>query len=91
VINGATQAVITTVLTFYNEASLAVDAVNNKVFVGVANLQYLLVIDGQTNVFQSIISMGPFGDTEFGVAFDAGNKKVWSAGYSSSSVTRLKF
>jgi YVTN family beta-propeller protein len=91
VINGATQTVITTVLTFYNEASLAVDAVNNKVFVGVANLQYLLVIDGQTNVFQSIISMGPFGDTEFGVAFDAGNKKVWSAGYSSSSVTRLRF
>ncbi|HTH64466.1 MAG TPA: invasin domain 3-containing protein [Gemmatimonadales bacterium] len=91
VINGSTQTVITTVTTFYNEASLAVDAVNNKVYVGVSGLSYLLVIDGQTDVFQSVLSLSPFSNTEFGVAFDAGNKKVWSADYSTSTVTRLKF
>jgi DNA-binding beta-propeller fold protein YncE len=72
-------------------ASVAADPASNRVYVGAANIGYLLVIDGQTNLFQSIITLSPNGVTEFGIAVDAGNKKVWSADYSSNTVTRLRF
>jgi YVTN family beta-propeller protein len=92
VINGATQTVITTIYTGYTPASIAVDAISNTIYVGVQGLADVLVLDGQTNFFTSIVNVGTFSsDTEFGVTFDAGNKKIWTANYSSDTVSRLRF
>lgn len=92
VIDGATQSVITTVYFGYNLAGgIAVDVASNRIYVGVSGVPYLLVMDGQANLFETIVTVGTFSDTEFGVTFDAVNKKVWSANYSTNTATRLKY
>lgn len=92
VIDGSTGTVLTTITVFYTPGSLTVDAVNNRLYVGVNGLPYLLPISGTTNVFAYVLVVGnPSTDSELGVAFDAGNGKVWSANNSSSSASRVKY
>jgi YVTN family beta-propeller protein len=91
VIDGASQSVITTVPLFAIVTGIGVDPVNNRIYVGVSSVNELLVIDGNTNTFQNTVFLGPFGDEVFGVVFDAGNKKVWTANYSSASVSRVEY
>ncbi len=93
VIDAAAGSVITNINTFYSVSSLAVDAVTNHVYVGVSNLPLAVLIDGSTNTFFTTLNVGnpSFGDAIFGVAFDAGNKKVWTANYSTNTTVRLKY
>ncbi len=84
-------SVVASLPTSYQSASLTVDAVNNKVYVGAKFLPYVTVYDGVSGGFIGIISVSPFSDALFGIAFDAGNGNVYTANYSSSTVTRLKF
>lgn len=94
VIDAAAGSVLTTVSTFYSLSSIGVDAVNNRVYVGISNLPLVLMIDGATNAsFPPTLLVGnpAFGDAVFGIAFDAGNQKLWTANYSSNTVTRLQY
>jgi YVTN family beta-propeller protein len=91
VINGATQSVITNVPMFAIVTGLGVDPVNNRIYVGASSVNALLVIDGNTNIFQYQVSLGQFGDEVFGIAFDVGNKKVWTTNYFSASVSRVEY
>ncbi len=93
VIDGATNSLVTTVPQFnYEFASVAVDVVNNRVYVGTRFNSFLLVFDGATDFISGFINAGTgFSDQEQGVAVDAGNGQVYTANYSSSSISRLRF
>ncbi len=93
IIDGATNSLVATVPQFnYQFASVAVDVVNDRVYVGARFNSFLLVFDGATGFLSGFINPGTgFSDQEFGVAVDAGNGQVYTANYSSSSISRLRF
>jgi YVTN family beta-propeller protein len=91
VIDGATQSVITTISTGFSQTGISVDPVNNRVYVGVNGINEILVIDGNTETFLNSVVLGFLGDEVFGIGFDAGNKKLWTANYSSASVSRVEY
>lgn len=91
VIDPVAGAVTATVFTPYLSGSLTVDAVNNRVYLGAKFLPYLSVYDGSSNTFVGLVVVSPFSDSLFGVAFDAGDGNVYTANYSSNTVTRLKY
>jgi YVTN family beta-propeller protein len=92
VIDAAAGAVVATVPTSYQLGSVAVDVVNNRVYAGARVNSFLLVIDGTTDTFANLMNVGTgFFDSEFGVAVDAGNGHVYTANYSSSGISRLRF
>jgi YVTN family beta-propeller protein len=95
VIDAASQTVVTTVPLFYNVGSVAVDVTHDRVYVGVINLPYLIVVNGATNGFENILLTGnpSFSEAVRGVVVDgvAGNGKIFTAGYSSGTVSRLAF
>jgi DNA-binding beta-propeller fold protein YncE len=60
--------------------------------VGAKCSPFLLVFDGVTDTFVGLLNVGTgFSDQEFGVAVDAGNGQVYTANYSSSGISRLRF
>ncbi len=92
VIDAAAGAVVATIPMGFQTASLAVDAVNNRVYVGARYNGYVSVIDGATDFFLGTVNAtGFYSDQELGVAFDAANGHVYTANYSSASITRLKY
>jgi DNA-binding beta-propeller fold protein YncE len=92
VIDAAAGAVVATIPTSYLLGSVAVDVVNNRVYAGARVNSFLLVIDGATDTFASLMNVGTgFFDSEFGVAVDAGNGHAYTANYSSSGISRLRF
>ena len=92
VIDAAAGAVVDSVPEFYQMGSVAVDVVNNRVYVGARVNSYLLVFDGATDTFAGLLNVGTgFFDSEFGVAVDAGDGHVFTANYSSSGISRLRF
>ncbi|HET9708689.1 MAG TPA: invasin domain 3-containing protein [Gemmatimonadales bacterium] len=91
VIDGASQTVITTISTGFFQTGIGVDPATNRIYVGVSSIDELLVIDGNTNTFLNSVVLGFFSDEIFGIGFDAGNKKVWTANYSSASVSRVEY
>jgi DNA-binding beta-propeller fold protein YncE len=71
---------------------VAVDVVHDRVYLGARFNSFLLVLDGATETFPGFLNVGTgFSDTEFGVAVDAGNGQIYTANYSSSSISRLRF
>jgi YVTN family beta-propeller protein len=92
VIDAAVGAVVATIPTSYQLGSVVVDVVNNRIYVGARVNSFLLVMDGATDTFASLMNVGTgFFDSEFGVAVDAGNGHVYTANYSSSGISRLRF
>ncbi len=92
VIDAVAGAVVDSVLEFYQMESVAVDVTNDRVYVGAKFSPFLLVFDGVTDTFVGLLNVGTgFSDQVFGVAVDAGNGQVYTANYSSSGISRLKF
>jgi YVTN family beta-propeller protein len=93
VIDAVAGAVVDSVPEFsYQMGSVAVDVANNRVYVGARFSPFLLVFDAVTNTFVNFLNTGTgFSDQELGVAVDAGNGHVYSANYSSSGISRLRF
>jgi YVTN family beta-propeller protein len=93
VIDAADNSVAATIpLGGYFLGSVAVDSVNNRIYVGVANLAYVWVIDGTIDTIAGVLYTNPsFSDATHGVAVDAGNGKVFTANYSSGTVSRFQY
>jgi YVTN family beta-propeller protein len=92
IIDAGIGAVVETVPESYAMGSVAVDVVNDRVYVGTRFNGYLLVFDGATGVLSGFITPGTgFSDQELGVAIDAGNGQVYTANYSSATISRLRF
>jgi DNA-binding beta-propeller fold protein YncE len=91
VIDPVAGAVTATLPTGYQSASLAVDAVNNRVYTGAKFYSYVTVFDGATNTYVNALSLTYLFDQLFGMAFDAGNGQVYTANYTTNAVTRLKY
>jgi len=92
VIDAAAGAVVATLPTSYQLGSVAVDVVNNRIYVGTKVNSFLLVFDGATDTSAGLLNVGTgFFDQELGVAVDAGDGHVYAANYSSATISRLKF
>jgi YVTN family beta-propeller protein len=93
VIAATTQTVVATIPFYYSLGGITVDAVHNRVYVGVSNQPYALLVDGATDTWQTVLPTGnpSFFDEVLGLSYDAANGKVFTANYSSSSVTILKY
>jgi YVTN family beta-propeller protein len=93
VIDASTQTVVTTIPVYYYVGGITVDALHNRVYVGVSNLSYALLIDGATDTWQTVLLTGnpSFFDEVLGLSYDAGNGKLFTANYSSRSMTILKY
>jgi YVTN family beta-propeller protein len=91
VIDPVAGTVTSTLPTPYQSASLTVDAVNDRVYLGAKFLPYVSAYGGATNTLVGIMVVTPSSDSLFGVSFDAGDGNIYTANYSSNTVTRLKF
>jgi YVTN family beta-propeller protein len=92
IVDAGTGAVVEAEPQFYTMGSVAVDVVNDRVYVGTRFNAYLLVFDGATGVLTGFIYPGTgFSDQELGVAVDAGNGQVYTANYSTETISRLRF
>jgi YVTN family beta-propeller protein len=93
VVDAGTRSVVTTIPFYYSPAGIAVDAVHNRAYVGVSNQPYALLIDGATDTWQTVLVTGnpSFFEEVLGLSYDASNGKLFTANYSSSSVTILKY
>ena len=92
IIDAGIGAVVETLPQSYTMGSVAVDVVNDRVYVGTRFNGYLLVFDGATGVLSGFIIPGTgFSDQELGVAVDAGNGQVYTANYSTGTISRLRF
>lgn len=92
VIDAGAGAVVATLQQSYVFGSVAVDVVHDRVYLGTHFNSFLLVLDGATETFPGFLNVGTgFSDTEFGIAVDAGNGQIYTANYSSSSISRLRF
>jgi DNA-binding beta-propeller fold protein YncE len=91
VIDPVAGAVTAPVFTPYQSGSLTVDAVNNRVYLGAKINPYVSVYDGTSNALVGIVVVSSVFDQLLGVAFDAGDGSVYTANYSSNTVTRLKY
>ncbi len=93
VVDPVSGTMVTTVPLSYSPSGLTVDPVNNRVYVGVSNIPFLIIVDGATNFIRDFLTVGntAFADDIHGVAFDAGNGKVFTANFTSNTVTRVQY
>jgi DNA-binding beta-propeller fold protein YncE len=92
VIDAAAEVVVATLPQSYQMGSVAVDVANDRVYAGAKSNAFLLVFDGATESLAGLLNVGTgFFDSEFGVAVDLGNGHIYTANYSSSGISRLRF